>query len=142
MDVHVSDDTENGKPGRILEHLIAREESTRCTRCHELECICGASARGIARDQRDAVDAYVGKVLLSKPCSPVTRRAIELITKYANTEVARLQRELNDAIANVQSEHRAALEQIAQDAAVTEGVDLSVYQLQAPGDVSPYWKPR
>ena len=31
---------------------------------------------------------------------------------------------------------------IAQDAAFTEGIDMTVYQLNVPGDVAPYWKPR
>lgn len=87
-------------------------------------------------------DAFIEKVLISKPCSPVTRRAIDLVTKYANTEIARLQSEHNAAVERVQQEHRSTLEQLAQDAAVSEGIDLGLFQLQAPGDVAPYWKPR
>jgi hypothetical protein len=89
------------------------------------------ATRALATTRRDGVDAFVDKVLLSKPVSPITRRAIMAQIGYHTMDVERLNRE-----------HQQKLNEIATDAAVSEGIDLSVYMLNVPGDVPPYWKPR
>jgi hypothetical protein len=98
----------------------------------------------VARRAKAAADAegFVDKVLMSRPVSAVTKRAIAIVMKHARDERVRAQQEFDATLGRINAEQQATMNQLGADAAATEGIDLGMFQLHVPGDVDPYWKPR